>query len=323
MQQLERRCREYEQAHVQATVEMQAVARKVNEENRLLRSLLNQMGTDDQVIENWLLTQGSTSEGLRNINHPIRQRSQSTSASISSETHHGEDLQFTSDSRAEAVDLQHTQHFSMLNAPMAEPPIPLQTQHTIPLLVEPKNPVHQGLVFSRAQPQPYTYNPTSPLTSGDSTPTTSPVESSPRLPTIDSNYHTFFPGLSPTPSMRLPFSPASPHMELPMQDPKPPLVFIRLDPTNELYKLYPMSTIAIIPWLNPDNQSLVDPEVIHHLSTLNVSGQGISSLSPKAESATLPLSDNSNFDYGNFYTSFSPKQGDPSSGSQGGQPGWG
>ena len=300
---------------------MQAVARKVDEENRLLRSLLNQIGANDQVIENWLLSQGGTSEGLRNINYAVRRRSQSIPASVSSGAHQGEDLQFTNSSRAEAADLQQTQHYSMLNAPMVEPPIPLRSQHSIPLLVEPKNPGHQGLMFSGAQLQSYTYPPTSPLTSVQSTPTASPVESSPPPPTMDPNYHTFFPGLSPTPSAQLSFSPTSPQVELPIQGPKPPLVFIRLDPTNELYKLYPMSTIAIIPWLNSDSQSLPDQEVIQQLSTLNVTGQGMPSLSLKVESEALPLPNN--FDYGGgFYPSYSPKQDNQGLVHQGGRSGW-
>ncbi|RPB29917.1 hypothetical protein L211DRAFT_756158, partial [Terfezia boudieri ATCC MYA-4762] len=54
VQQLERRCQEYEQAHVQATVEMQAAARKVAGENRLLRDLLNKLGQNDDSIDEWL-----------------------------------------------------------------------------------------------------------------------------------------------------------------------------------------------------------------------------------------------------------------------------
>ena len=78
VQQLERRCREYEQAHVQATVEMQVAARKVAGDNKMLRLLLRKMGADDHMIDSWLEGQMGSEDG-RSLNLPIRKRSQSVS----------------------------------------------------------------------------------------------------------------------------------------------------------------------------------------------------------------------------------------------------
>ena len=81
LQQLERRCRDYEQSDVQATVEMQVAARKVAEENRLLRSLLKKMGAEDAMVNNWLESQGNAEERLA-TSLPLRSRSRSANQDI-------------------------------------------------------------------------------------------------------------------------------------------------------------------------------------------------------------------------------------------------
>ncbi|KAF8421028.1 hypothetical protein EV426DRAFT_225497 [Tirmania nivea] len=290
VQQLERRCREYEQAHVQATVEMQAAARKVAGENRLLRALLKKLGQNDHSIDEWLESHGEAKES-RTLNHSLRRRSESSATAMNSGSHQGEGLlghQYDSSSRLETINLEHTQHYPVLDISSLHSPSSPQTNH-VPLLFQPTHHTHHGLQISEPQAQSYTYNSTScsTFTSGASTPTASTVASSPRL-AMDSSFNSFFPAIS-SPPLQPQFSPASPHLERLSADNKP-LVYIRLDPTNDLYKLYPMSTIAIIPWLhtNAYDGSISDQDFLnHHIANLNVSASGAQCLSPKGSTEQL------------------------------------
>lgn len=315
VQQLERRCQEYEQAHVQATVEMQAAARKVAGENRLLRDLLNKLGQNDDSIDEWLESNRGA-EDSRTLNLPPRRRSESSATAMNtSGSHQGEGLlglQHDTSSRLKTINLEHTQHYPALDVSSVVSPISPQANH-VPLLFQPTHHTHHGLQISEPQAQPYTYNSASSSTfpSGASTPTASTVASSPRL-AIESSFNSFFPTIS-SPTIQQQFSPASPHLERLSVNNKP-LVYIRLDPTNDLFKLYPMSTIAIIPWLHSStydgSMPVNDQEVLnHYLANLNVSATGAQCLSPKA--STEHLSFPSTHTYGNIYTDapFSPKQG--------------
>ena len=315
VQQLERRCREYEQAHVQATVEMQTAARKVAGENRLLRALLKKLGQNDHSIDEWLESNGGA-EDSRTLDLSLRRRSESSATAMNtSGSHQGEGLlghQYDSSSRLETINLEHTHHYPVLDTSSVHSPTSPQANH-VPLLFQPTHHTHHGLQISEPQAQSYTYNSASPspFTSGASTPTASTVASSPRL-AMDSSFNSFFPTIS-SPTIQPQFAPASPHMERLSADNKP-LVYIRLDPTNDLYKLYPMSTIAIIPWLHSSAYDgsipVNDQEVLnHHLANLNVSVAGAQCVSPKASTEQLQFP--SPHTYGNPYTHahFSPKQG--------------
>lgn len=318
MQQLERRCREYEQAHVQATIEMQAAARKVAGENRLLRTLLKELGQNDHSIDNWLESHGG-SEDSRTLNHSLRRKSESSATVMSGGPHQGDGLrghQYGNNSILETVNLEHTHHYPVLDTSSVHSPTSPRA-NDIPLLFQPTHHTHHGLHFSESQVQSYTYSGTSPsaLTSGASTPTASTVASSPRL-AMDASFNSFFPPIS-SPTIQPQFPPASPDMERLSAGPKP-LVYIRLDPTNDLYKLYPMSTIAIIPWLH---SPISDQEALHHhLANLNVSAVGAQCFEPKpsAEQVSFP----SPLTYGNPYVQahFPPKRGDLSLDDMAGRP---
>lgn len=264
------------------------------------------MGADDHIIDSWLEGQGGL-EDARNGIHPHRRRSESSSSSMNNGPHHTEGpngQQYGNAPRIETIQLDHTNHYPVYDAASVHSPTSPRTHH-LPLLLQPTHHTHHGLHFS--EPQSYTYSTSSSaFTSGASTPTASTVASSPRL-AMDSTYNSFFPNISPTSAIQPPFSPTSPHMERTSPDGKP-LVYIRLDPTNDLYKLYPMSTIAIMPWLNGNDSSMHDHEGLHqHLANLHVSGAGIHCLSPKTSTEQLPYA--SPHTYANPYAHFSPKPG--------------
>lgn len=63
IQELEQRLRQYENAGVKATAEVQAAARKVAEENISLRSLLGIYGVDSQRVDDFLRTGDASPEG--------------------------------------------------------------------------------------------------------------------------------------------------------------------------------------------------------------------------------------------------------------------
>ncbi|KAF8474015.1 hypothetical protein BDZ91DRAFT_345507 [Kalaharituber pfeilii] len=276
VQQLERRCREYEQAHVQATVEMQAAARKVASENRLLRALLKKMGADDHLINSWL--EGHTASELEShtANLPLRRRSRSTSTVTSNGPHLGDGLQYPANPGMDSMTLDHTQHYPMMD--QSSPTSP-STTHNIPLLLQPvtqpTSPQQHGppgLAFTEDQLQPFTYSPTLTFTSAPS-PTAPTVASSPQLTLDSNNYHSFFPTIPQAPIGQI-FSATPAQLDTTqLSIDRKPLVFIRLDPTNDLYKLYPMSTIAIIPWLLSSVPTMQDQEVLQaQLANLNIVG---------------------------------------------------
>ena len=161
-----------------------------------------------------------------------------------------------------------------------------------PLTQQPASPrqqTQQGLVFNAEQ---FSYSPLLTFTS-TSSPTESTVASSPQI-SMDPNYHAFFP---PSPNGQCAaaaaFSSTLNNIESPPQERKP-LVFIRLDPTNDLYKLYPMSTIAIIPWLYSSVPQMNEQEAIQQqLSNLNV--VGLSSSPSETNAGSIPFVSRSDF----------------------------
>lgn len=230
------------------------------------------------------------------LNHPLRRRSESSSTVMNSDSHQGEGLhghQYGNSPRIETMGLEHTHHYPVLDTSSVHNPVSPQTSHA-QLLFQPTHHTNQGLHLSDPQAQSYTFSstPSSAFTSGASTPTASTVSSSPRLAMDPFNsFNSFLPGIS-SPTVQPQFPPTSPHMERLSVENKPPLIWTRLDPTLDLYKLYPMSTIAIIPWLDG---SMTDQEVLNqHLANLNVSASSVQCLSPKVGTEQLSFPSPSN-----------------------------
>ncbi|KAI5810917.1 hypothetical protein DFH27DRAFT_604995 [Peziza echinospora] len=306
VQQLERRCREYEQAHVQATVEMQVAARKVAGDNKMLRLLLRKMGADDHMIDSWLEGQMGSEDG-RTLNLPIRKRSQSVSTAA------GGDSQFGDGSPGPQFLGEHTpkleHHYIDTSAPNSPQGrnLPLLLQP----LTQPTSPVLRGPSISHFHDehglQPFAYSPVLGF-NNISSPTHSTVASSPQA-ILESPNLQYYPVHPPSPSAA--FTP------IPQQiDPanslerKPPLVFIRLDPTNDLYKLYPMSTIAIIPWLYSSVAPQHEVDIQHHINNPNV--VGIECEAPKADHDAFSGFAQPNYDFNFEYSTATSEEGDRS-----------
>jgi hypothetical protein len=83
---LERSLRELRQQGVQATKEVQLSARRVAQENVLLRDLLRQQGVDDNVVDSWIQRHNSNANNVNETTHSVKRSGEDTTQVLASQS---------------------------------------------------------------------------------------------------------------------------------------------------------------------------------------------------------------------------------------------